>query len=142
MWASTALRTSLCAGIWDEDLTYTNIRLCVDSYKRRPISIEAVQEELQQQQQQEMPLLSPPLIKCCEYELLVDNNLSTSDVVFNEKCGPFDQEKYDELVENVEVGKMIVACAGFNKLFAWPGNACVDLFKLSGGGCGGAHQVV
>ncbi|EFJ30436.1 hypothetical protein SELMODRAFT_409345 [Selaginella moellendorffii] len=188
-------------GIWDEDLTYTNVRLCVDSYKRRPTSIEAVQEELQQQQQQqqEMPLLSPPLIKyirakpsipreirgrgpgsrkfrqelvswverdlfggvgslemqarlvfdarvlaheweelfgfrCCEYEPLVDKNLSTPDVVFNENCGPFDQEKYDELVMQLEAGKMIAACGGFNKLSAWPGNACVDLFNFQVGG--------
>ncbi|EFJ30742.1 hypothetical protein SELMODRAFT_409348 [Selaginella moellendorffii] len=187
-------------GIWSDDLTYTNVRLCVDSYKRRPTSIEAVQEELQQQQQQqEMPLLSPPLIKyirakpsipreirgrgpgsrkfrqelvswverdlfggvvsldmqarlvfdarvlaheweelfdfrCCEYEPLVDKNLSTPDVVFNENCGPFDQQKYDELVVQLEAGKMIAACGGFNKISAWPGNACVDLFNFQVGG--------
>ncbi|EFJ30743.1 hypothetical protein SELMODRAFT_409351 [Selaginella moellendorffii] len=163
---------------------------------RRPTSIEAVQEELQQQQ--EMPLLSSPLIKYirakpsipreirgrgpgsrkfrqelvswverdlfggvgsldmqarlvfdermlehewqalfgfryCKYEQLVDKDLSTPDVVFDETCGSFDHKKYDELVEHLEAGKIIAVCGGFNKLSTWPGNACVDLFNFQVG---------
>ncbi|EFJ22902.1 hypothetical protein SELMODRAFT_416226 [Selaginella moellendorffii] len=172
--------------------------LCYYANKRRPTSIEAVQEELQQQQQQEMPLLSSPLIKYirakpsipreirgrgpgsrkfrqelvswverdlfggvgsldmqarlvfdermlahewqalfgfryCKYEQPVDKDLSTPDVVFDETCGSFDHEKYDELVEHLEAGKIIAVCGGFNKLSAWPGNACVDLFNFQVG---------
>ncbi|EFJ30739.1 hypothetical protein SELMODRAFT_409342 [Selaginella moellendorffii] len=137
------------------------------SYKRRPTSIEAVQEEART-----AGLFSPPLIKYirakpsipreirgpgiekvlarggllggaglvgslkmqARLESLVDKDPSTPDVVFDEHYGPFVQEKYDELVEDLEAGKMIVACGGFNKLSAWLGNVCVDLFNFQVGG--------
>ncbi|EFJ22905.1 hypothetical protein SELMODRAFT_416232 [Selaginella moellendorffii] len=172
---------------------FVNVRLCVDSYKRRPTSIEAVQEEART-----AGLFSPPLIKyirakpsiprqirgrgpgsrkfqqevvswverdlfggagslemqarlvfdvrmlthewqallgfgCFSYESLVDKDPSTPDVVFDKHYGPFVQEKYDELVEDLEAGKMITACGGFNKLSALLGNACVDLFNFQVG---------
>ncbi|EFJ23105.1 hypothetical protein SELMODRAFT_416238 [Selaginella moellendorffii] len=46
----------------------------------------------------------------------------------------FDQETYDEYVEDLEAAKMVAQNGGFNKMWAWPGNACVDLFNFQVGG--------
>ncbi|EFJ22904.1 hypothetical protein SELMODRAFT_416231 [Selaginella moellendorffii] len=113
MRASIVLWTSLCAGIWDDDLTCaTKVRLVFDA--------RMLAHEWQ-------ALLG---FGCLSYESLVDKDPSTPDVVFDEHYGPFVQEKYDELVKDLEAEKMIAACGGFNKLSAWLGNACVDLFNF------------
>ncbi|EFJ30428.1 hypothetical protein SELMODRAFT_409335 [Selaginella moellendorffii] len=61
----------------------------------------------------------------CSPDVEFDNGMNQED---------FDHETYDELVEDLEVAKMVVQNGGFDKIWTWLGNACVNLFNFQVGG--------
>ncbi|EFJ30429.1 hypothetical protein SELMODRAFT_409336 [Selaginella moellendorffii] len=122
-------------GIWDGDLTYTNVHLCVDDYKRAPTTIEEVERDLfsgagslemqarlvfdarMLAHEWEFVLRSFDKSKSLDRLLWMDTDCSPN-VEFNDGMSQedFDQETYDELVEDLEAAKMVVQNGGFNKI--------------------------
>ncbi|EFJ30437.1 hypothetical protein SELMODRAFT_409347 [Selaginella moellendorffii] len=160
------LSNDLCyEGIWSDDLTYTNVCLCVDSYKRRPTSIEAMLDKF-------VILL---LIK--RTTLFVENNIRRAQVLVHQRLilaapeteqllplvrqhprikhqprlhvqRPNTTEQVPLHPKNQLLAKLSRSRATpsdltvYAEAFRFAGECMRGSLQLSSGGCGGADQAV